>query len=149
MAAESHSGTRSCPQCSVLRTNAYANPAAPTSHGLLPVPTRLARDYFHVSMKVRHADQFMASGPLCDLEGYLRKNAAGIINYREWRRVGRRISTSAVEGTVNRLIGRRMCKSQQMCWTNLFVLLIVYCFVERKTIEKCQLVDVSRSCLWQ
>jgi hypothetical protein len=47
----------------------------------------------------------------------LRKNAAGIINYREWRRAGRRISTSAVEGTVNRLTGRRMCKSQQMCWT--------------------------------
>ena len=179
---------------------------------LLPVPTRLVLDYFHVAMKVRHADQCigrippysfspdgsvfelydrfnylrgylwsgrrakfkesfdrllypldrvqyelpesaqaasMASGHLCDLEGYLRKNAAGIINYRDWRRAGRRISTSAVEGTVNRLIGRRMCKSQQMCWTNLFVLLIVYCFVERKTIEKCQLVDVSRSCLWQ
>jgi hypothetical protein len=59
----------------------------------------------------------MASGHLCDLEWYLRKNAKGIINYQEWRRAGRRISTSAVEGTVNRLIGRRMCKSQQMCWT--------------------------------
>jgi hypothetical protein len=59
----------------------------------------------------------MASGHLCDLEGYLRKNAAGIINYRERRCSGRRISTSAIEGTVNRLIGRRMCKSQQMCWT--------------------------------
>jgi hypothetical protein len=59
----------------------------------------------------------MASGHLCALEGYLRKNEAGIINYREWRDAGRRISTSAVEGTVNRLIGRRMCKSQHMCWT--------------------------------
>jgi hypothetical protein len=59
----------------------------------------------------------MASGHLCELGGYLRKNAAGVINYREWRRAGRRISTSAVEGTVNRLIGSRMCKSQQMCWT--------------------------------
>ena len=147
---------------------------------LIPVPTRLVLDYFHVAMKVRHADQCigrippysfspdgsvfelydrfnylrgylwsgrrakfkesfdrllyildrvqyalpesaqaagMASGHLCDLECYLRKNAAGIINYRDWRRAGRRISTSAVEGTVNRLIGRRMCKSQQMCWT--------------------------------
>jgi hypothetical protein len=27
----------------------------------------------------------MASGHLCVLEGYLRKNEAGIINYREWR----------------------------------------------------------------
>jgi hypothetical protein len=112
---------------------------------LLPVPTRLVLDYFHVAMKVRHADQcivgippyhfspdgsvfelydrfnylrgYLWIGHLCELEGYLRKNAAGIINYREWRRAGRRISTSAVEGTVNRLIGRRMCKSQQMCWT--------------------------------
>jgi hypothetical protein len=32
-----------------------------------------------------------------------------------WNRL--RISTSAVEGTVNRLIGRRMCKSQHMCWS--------------------------------
>ena len=57
----------------------------------------------------------MASGHLCDLELYLRKNAKGIINYQEWRRAGRRISTSAVELTVNRLIGRRMSKSQKMC----------------------------------
>jgi hypothetical protein len=28
-----------------------------------------------------------------------------------------RRSRRDVEGTVNRLIGRRMCKSQQMCWT--------------------------------
>ena len=59
----------------------------------------------------------MASGHLCDLEWYLRKNAKGIINYQEWQQAGRRISTSAVEGTANRLIGRRMCKSKQMCWT--------------------------------
>ena len=49
----------------------------------------------------------MASGHLCDLEGYLRKNVAGITNYLDRRRAGRRISTSAVDGTVNRLIGRR------------------------------------------
>jgi hypothetical protein len=30
---------------------------------------------------------------------------------------GKRISASDVEGTVNRLIGRRMCKSQYMCWS--------------------------------
>ena len=54
---------------------------------------------------------------LYDLECYLRKNEASLISYRDWRQAGRRISTSAVEGTVNRLIGRRMCKSQHMCWT--------------------------------
>jgi len=54
---------------------------------------------------------------LCDLEVYLQNNASGIISYREWRNVGKRISISAVEGTVNRLIGRRMCKSQHMCWS--------------------------------
>jgi hypothetical protein len=147
---------------------------------LLPVPTRLVLDYFHVAMKVRNADQCigrippyrfapngsifelydrfnylrgylwsgrrakfnesfdrmlwlldrvrdelpdsersaeMAIGHLCDLEGYLQKNKSGVINYSAWRKAGRRISTSAVEGTVNRLIGRRMCKSQHMCWT--------------------------------
>jgi len=40
-----------------------------------------------------------------------------IVNYREWRNAGRRISTSAVEGTINQLIGRRMCKAQHMCWS--------------------------------
>jgi hypothetical protein len=147
------------------------------SKKLLPVPTRLVLDYFHVAMKMRHADQCigrippysfspngsvfelydrfnylcgylwsgrrakfkesfnrlsylldrvqyelpesaqaasMASGHLCDLEGYLRKNAAGIINYRDWRRAGRRISTSAVEGTVNRLTGGE-CANPSRC----------------------------------
>ena len=147
---------------------------------LLPIPTRLVLDYFHVVMKVRHVDQCigkippyrfspdgsifelydrfnylrgylwsgrhakftesldrllwlldrirdelpdsersasMAAGHLCDLGAYLQKNASGVINYGAWRKLGRRISTSAVEGTVNRLIGRRMCKGQHMCWT--------------------------------
>ena len=147
---------------------------------LLPIPTRFVLDYFHVAMKVRHADQCigkippyrfspdgsifelydrfnylrgylwsgrhakftesldrllwlldrirdelpdsersasMAAGHLCDLGAYLQKNASGVINYGAWRKLGRRISTSAVEGTVNRLIGRRMCKGQHMCWT--------------------------------
>jgi hypothetical protein len=52
----------------------------------------------------------MASGHLCDLAWYIRKNESGVINYGRWRREGRRISTSAVEGTVNRLIGRRLRK---------------------------------------
>jgi hypothetical protein len=58
----------------------------------------------------------MASGHLCDLAWYIRKNEPGVINYGRWRREGRRISTSAVEGTVNRLIGRRLGKGQHMCW---------------------------------
>jgi hypothetical protein len=44
----------------------------------------------------------MAIAHLCDLETYLQKNASGMISYREWRNAGKRISTSAVEGTVNR-----------------------------------------------
>ena len=59
----------------------------------------------------------MASGHLCDLAWYIRKNESGVINNSRWRREGRRISTSAVEGTVNRLIGRRLGKAQHMCWT--------------------------------
>jgi hypothetical protein len=59
----------------------------------------------------------MASGHLCDLAGYIRKNDSGVINYGRWRKEGRRISTSGVESTVNRLIGRRLGKGQHMCWT--------------------------------
>jgi hypothetical protein len=59
----------------------------------------------------------MATDHLCDLSWYIRKNDTGVINYGQWRQQGRRISTSAVEGTVNRLIGRRLGKGQHMCWS--------------------------------
>jgi len=59
----------------------------------------------------------MALGHVADLADYLRQNAAGIVNYQSWKRRGWRISTSGVEATVNRLIGRRLGKAQQMCWT--------------------------------
>ena len=39
-----------------------------------------------------------------DLSWYLEQNAAGVVGYQSWKRRGWRISTSAVEGTVNRLI---------------------------------------------
>ena len=39
----------------------------------------------------------MAMGHLCDLKAYPQKNERDVINYREWRDAGRRISTSAVE----------------------------------------------------
>jgi hypothetical protein len=64
-----------------------------------------------------HRSIQMAAGHLCDLAWYIRKNESGVINYGQWKREGRRISTSAVEGTVNRLIGRRLGKGQHMCWT--------------------------------
>ena len=40
-----------------------------------------------------------------DLSWYLEQNAAGVVDYQSWKRRGWRISTSAVEDTVNRLIG--------------------------------------------
>jgi hypothetical protein len=64
-----------------------------------------------------HRSIHMATGHLCGLAWYIRKNEAGVIDYGRWRREGWRISTSAVEGTVNRLIGRRLGKGQHMCWT--------------------------------
>jgi hypothetical protein len=64
-----------------------------------------------------HRSVHMANGHLCALAWYIRKNESGVINYGRWRKEGRRISTSAVEGTVNRLIGRRLGKGQHMCWT--------------------------------
>jgi hypothetical protein len=54
---------------------------------------------------------------VCDLSAYLRQNATGVVDYQSWKRRGWRISTSSVEATVNRLIGRRLCKSQHMCWS--------------------------------
>jgi hypothetical protein len=50
-----------------------------------------------------HRSVHMANGHLCALAWYIRKNESGVINYGRWRKEGRRISTSAVEGTVNRL----------------------------------------------
>jgi hypothetical protein len=47
----------------------------------------------------------------------VRECARTSINYSRWRKEGRRISGSAVESTVNRLIGRRLGKSQHMCWS--------------------------------
>ena len=64
-----------------------------------------------------HRSIQMAAGHLCDPASYIRKNESGVVNYSRWRQEGRRISTSAVEGTVNRLIGRRPGKGQHMCWT--------------------------------
>src|ERR1700678_4352193 len=56
----------------------------------------------------------MAIGHLYGLECYLRKNEASLISYRDWRQAGRRISTSGSKGTVNGLIGGRMCKFKHM-----------------------------------
>ena len=64
-----------------------------------------------------HRTVHMAAGHLCGLTWYIRKNESGAINYGRWRREGRRNFTSAVEGTVNRRIGRRLGNGQQMCWT--------------------------------
>ena len=59
----------------------------------------------------------VAQGHVCDLWGYLRTNATGVVNYQAWKRSGQRISSSGVEGTVSHLIGRRLGKGQHMCWT--------------------------------
>jgi hypothetical protein len=94
----------------------------------MPVPTRFVLDYFHVSMKLRHIDQCILSyrptAPssnsmigstigegTCGLgDGPSLKNPSiGCSSYL--------IEPSAVEGTVNRLIGRRLGKGQHMCWT--------------------------------
>ncbi len=48
---------------------------------------------------------------------YLNANINALVDYRRYQQVGRRISTGYVESNVNRLIGRRMCKSQHMRWS--------------------------------
>jgi hypothetical protein len=102
------------------------------AYRLLPTLFRRLREMFNDlsvgdgQQLLKQAEEFlpelgrtisMASGHICDLAWYIEKNQTGVINYGRWRREGRRISTSAVEGTVNRLIGRRLGKGQHMCWS--------------------------------
>ena len=47
---------------------------------------------------------------------YLRNNADSLPDYGRRYRAGRRISSAFVESAVNRLIDKRMSKSQQMRW---------------------------------
>ncbi|MDR6859956.1 hypothetical protein J2W96_006296 [Variovorax guangxiensis] len=48
---------------------------------------------------------------------YLTKNLDSLIDYRAWQQAGRRISTGFVESSINRIVGRRMCKGQHMRWS--------------------------------
>jgi hypothetical protein len=48
---------------------------------------------------------------------YIANNQGFIPNYGERYRTGERISTGFVESTVNQVISKRFCKTQQMQWT--------------------------------
>ena len=54
---------------------------------------------------------------LIDVLCYLEANRESLIDYRSWQQAGRRISTGFVESSINRIVGRRMCKSQHMRWS--------------------------------
>ena len=54
---------------------------------------------------------------LSDALQYLGTNIQSLIDYRRHKQEGRRISTGFVESTINRVVGRRMCKGQQMRWS--------------------------------
>ena len=54
---------------------------------------------------------------LMDLLSYLEANVDSLVDYRSWQQAGRRISTGFVESTINRVVGRRMCKRQHMRWS--------------------------------
>jgi hypothetical protein len=60
-----------------------------------------------------------ASYSLTNVVAYLESNAESPFDYRIWQRVGCRISTGFVESSINRIVGRRMCKSQHMRWGRL------------------------------
>jgi hypothetical protein len=60
-----------------------------------------------------------ASYSLSNMVTYLKSNVESLIDYRTWQRVGRRISTGLVESSINRIVGRRMCKSQHMRWSRM------------------------------
>ena len=50
---------------------------------------------------------------------YLAANLDSLIDYRAWQQAGWRISTGFVESSINRIVGRRMCKSQHMRWSRI------------------------------
>jgi len=58
-----------------------------------------------------------ASYSLLNVVTYLNSNVESLIDYRTWQCSGGRISTGFVESSINRIIGRRMCKGQQMRWS--------------------------------
>ena len=54
---------------------------------------------------------------LSNVVTYLNSNVESLIDYRTWQCAGARISTGFVESSINRIVGRRMCKSQHMRWS--------------------------------
>jgi hypothetical protein len=92
----------------VGRTAAWQQFAARLAHLL---DLRETRDPA-VSSHVRKA-----SNSLSNVVTYLLSNAESLIDYRIWQRAGGRISTGFVESSINRIVGRRMCKSQHMRWS--------------------------------
>ncbi|SOE91961.1 hypothetical protein SAMN05414139_04659 [Burkholderia sp. D7] len=60
-----------------------------------------------------------ASYSLSNVVTYLKSHIESLIDYRTWQRVGRRISTGFVESSINRIVSRRMCKSQHMRWSRM------------------------------
>jgi hypothetical protein len=92
----------------VGRTAAWQQFAARLAHLLDLRETRDAA----VSSQVRKA-----SYSLSNVVTYLDSNAESLIDYRTWQRAGGRISTGFVESSINRIVGRRMCKRQHMRWS--------------------------------
>ena len=58
-----------------------------------------------------------ASYSLSNVVTYLNSNIESLIDYRTWQLAGGRISTGFVDSSINRMVGRRMCKSQHMRWS--------------------------------
>jgi hypothetical protein len=52
-----------------------------------------------------------------EFQTYITNSAWMIPNYAERRRYGKRVSTGFVESTVNKVVGKRFCKRQQMRWS--------------------------------
>lgn len=56
----------------------------------------------------------LARRRLLDALAYLAANINSLIDYRGYQKAERRISTGYVESSINRLIGRHMCKDQHI-----------------------------------
>ncbi|GAB7547472.1 hypothetical protein CS8_071620 [Cupriavidus sp. 8B] len=111
----------------------------------LPFDAEWVLDWAHIGRMLRHVDQAItplaygrltahgsafvdpnssreakqARCKLIDLISYLNSHLESLIDYRSRQRVGLRIATGFVESSINRINGRRMCKSQHMRWSRL------------------------------
>ncbi|MBN3831916.1 hypothetical protein [Burkholderia sp. Ac-20344] len=108
----------------VMRFHRAAGEQAPGDVGLTLAEGKSLLNCVQQQFVVEQIERYCASrrscadcGGLSNVVTYLQNNVDSLIDYRTWQRAGCRISTGFVESSINRIVGRRMGKSQHMCWS--------------------------------